>query len=40
MKRMVVFALILNAALLGEFADLRRKSGISADLIEPRDPPD
>ena len=40
MKRMVVFALVLNAKLPGELADPRRKSGISADLIEPRDTPD
>ena len=40
MKRIVVFALVLNAALLGVIADLRRKSGIPADLIAPQDPPD
>jgi hypothetical protein len=40
MKRIVVFALVLNAKPPGEFADPRRKSGISADLIEPRDTPD
>ena len=40
MKRIVVFALVLNAALLGELVDVRRKSGISADLIAPQDPPD
>ena len=40
MKRIVVFALVLNAALLGELADVRRKSGISPDLIEPQDPLD
>jgi len=38
MEPIVAFALGLNAALLGELADLGRKSGISADLIEPQDP--
>ncbi len=29
-----------DAEVLGVIADLRRKSGISADLIAPQDPPD
>ena len=37
MKRIVVFALVLNAALLEGIADLRPKSGIWGDLIAPRD---
>jgi len=40
MKRIVVFALVLNAELLGVIADMRRESGISADLIALQDPPD
>ena len=40
MKRIVVFALVLNAELLGVIADLRPRSGISADLIAPQDPLD
>jgi hypothetical protein len=37
MKRIVVFALVLNAALLEVVAGVRPKPGILADLIAPRD---
>ena len=40
MKRVFVFTLVLNAALLAVIADVRPKSGISADLIAPQDPLD